>query len=156
MKINKAKMMVATLAIVAGAATVGSISGTVAWFQYNTRVTAAYVGTTASVSRNLQIRIHDDHIESYDDDHSTWKTNLEVNDISAYLTAKKNLTDADEKKGNGSSFSPVTYGKAAKDAALPSTGDFANGPKSNPMAGQFAYENWADATAGDYITLPSR
>lgn len=154
MKINKAKMMVATLAIVAGAATVGSISGTVAWFQYNTRVTAAYVGTTASVSRNLQIRIHDENIDAYKDAASAWKTNLEVNDISDYLTAKGALEDAAKKKGNGSTFSPATFGKAAKDAALPSTGDFANGPKSNPMAGQFAYSQWADSAAGDYITIP--
>lgn len=154
MKINKAKMMVATLAIVAGAATVGSISGTVAWFQYNTRVTAAYVGTTASVSRNLQIRIHDENVTNYKDADSKWKTNLEIGDISGYLTAKGALEDAAKKKGNGSNFSPVTFGKTEKDAALPSSAPFANGPKSNPMAGQFAYENWADAGAGDYITIP--
>ena len=152
MKINKAKMMVATLAIVAGAATVGSISGTVAWFQYNTRVTAAYVGTTASVSRNLQIRLHDDNITAYAN--PEWKTNLEVSDISAYLTAKAALTDAAKKKGCGGKITPVTYGQAAREAALPSTGDFVNGPKGNPMAGQFAYSAWADAEASNYVILP--
>ena len=154
MKINKAKMMVSTLAIIAGAATVGSISGTVAWFQYNTRVTAAYVGTTASVSRNLQIRLHDENIDAYKDAASAWKTNLEVSDISSYLTAKAALEDAAKKKGCGSSIAPVTFGKTAKNAALPTAAPFDNGPKGNPMAGQFAYTDWADADAGNYVILP--
>ena len=157
MKTNKAKMIVATLGIVAGAATVGSISGTVAWFQYNTRVTAAYVGTSASVSRNLQIRIQDSNFASgaYNGEaDANWKTNLEVADITGYLTAKAGLDTAAKQKGNGQHFSPVTFGKAARDAALPNTGAFVNGPKSNPMAGQFEYTSWFDAAANEYITIP--
>ena len=161
MKINKAKMMVSTLAIIAGAATVGSISGTVAWFQYNTRVTAAYVGTTASVSRNLQIRILDTNVEGYKDvAANAYKTNLEAFDIKSYLLAKdalKNNEDPNVKanaKGSGQNVAPVTYGQTTMDAALPADDDFEDGPRSNPMAGQFAYSDWAKASHDNYITIP--
>ena len=63
MKINKAKLLVGTLAIASVAATVGSISGTFAWFQYSTRVTAAYSGAAAHVSENLQIRVYKPEVE---------------------------------------------------------------------------------------------
>jgi len=158
MKTNKAKMIVATLGIVAGAATVGSISGTVAWFQYNTRVTAAYVGTSASVSRNLQIRIQDSNFDAGDyysaTNENNWKTNLEVKDITDYLTEKSKLTDAAKKKGNGKKFAPVTFGKAKRNEVLPHEDAFAEGPRSNPMGGQFEYTSWAKAGADEYITIP--
>jgi|GEM_PF-1184727 len=160
MKINKAKMMVSTLAIIAGAATVGSISGTVAWFQYNTRVTAAYVGTTASVSRNLQIRINDEHVGADETTYhnGNWESDLTVGYIRDYLTAKAALASdnatKEYAKGNGNSLVPVTYGRAKKNEALPKTGAFEEGPRTNPMAGRFEYTDWGKAEAGNYVTLP--
>ena len=44
MKKNLSKVIVPTLAIAIGAAIAGSISGTVAWYQYSTRVNVAYLG----------------------------------------------------------------------------------------------------------------
>ena len=57
MKTNsKKKIVVSALAIAMGAALVGSISGSVAWYQYSTRVSAAVAGTSAGTSRNLQVK----------------------------------------------------------------------------------------------------
>lgn len=52
---NSKKIVVSTLALAMGAALVGSISGSVAWYQYSTRVTTAISGTSTGSSRNLQI-----------------------------------------------------------------------------------------------------
>ncbi len=155
MKINKAKIAVAALAIATGVATAGSISGAYAWFQYNTRVNAAIVGTTANVGKNLQIRIHDDNIEAYDSTHSTWKTRLEVADVQGYLDAKYAITGtgaATKKMGNGKTFSPITFGALAKNAAL-SDGS-AGGAKANPTSHRFDYSQWGAAIDTDYIILP--
>ena len=56
MKINKTKLAVTTLAIAMGAALAGSISGSVAWYQYSTRASATLTGTAAGTSRELQIK----------------------------------------------------------------------------------------------------
>ena len=55
MKINNKKIIVSTLALAVGAALAGSISGSVAWYQYSTRAAALVAGTSAGTSRNLQI-----------------------------------------------------------------------------------------------------
>lgn len=128
MKINKAKMMVSTLAIIAGAATVGSISGTVAWFQYNTRVTAAYVGTTASTTGALQIKVGN----------NAYKADLTSTDISTYLTSVSNNT----------TVKPITFGAQASGDALPATA------YGNPVYQYFDYSSWQLAAATDYISLP--
>lgn len=56
MKINNKKVIISTLALAMGAALAGSISGSVAWYQYSTRATASISGTSAGTSRNLQIK----------------------------------------------------------------------------------------------------
>ena len=55
MKINNKKVIISTLALAMGAALAGSVSGSVAWYQYSTRVAATINGTSAGTSRNLQI-----------------------------------------------------------------------------------------------------
>lgn len=56
MKINGKNAVIATMAIAMAAGIAGSISGTVAWFQYNTRVTSEFTGTTAKCTEFLQVR----------------------------------------------------------------------------------------------------
>jgi len=56
MKTNGKKAIIATMAIAMAAGIAGSISGTVAWFQYNTRVTSEFTGTTAKCTEFLQVR----------------------------------------------------------------------------------------------------
>ena len=52
---NKKKIVVSVLALAMGAGLAGSISGSVAWYQYSTKTSALIAGTTAGTSRNLQI-----------------------------------------------------------------------------------------------------
>jgi len=56
MKINTTKLVVGVLAVAGVASLVGSISGTVAWFQYNTRTVAEFGGTTTKCSEYLEMR----------------------------------------------------------------------------------------------------
>ncbi len=50
------KVAVTMMTVALGAGVVGSISGTVAWFQYSTRSTVSYQGASAHCTENLQIR----------------------------------------------------------------------------------------------------
>lgn len=52
------KVAVTMMTVALGAGVVGSISGTVAWFQYSTRSTVAFTGTSAHCTENLQIRLY--------------------------------------------------------------------------------------------------
>lgn len=58
MKINTfKKVAISTMALAMGAALVGSISGSVAWYQYSTRSTASYSGAAAHCTESLQVRL---------------------------------------------------------------------------------------------------
>ena len=99
-------MIVPTLAIAIGAAIAGSISGTVAWYQYSTRVNVAYIGQSFGLSKNLEVRLRDaDGGKSY----SGWKTSLLPAHMADYLS-DKNL---------GQAVEPITFGNMGADDALP-------------------------------------
>lgn len=72
------KLVVSSLAVAMGAALVGSISGTVAWYQYSTRVTAQLSGTSAGTSRNLQISSNEAVVANSQEarEHSSWDYNF--------------------------------------------------------------------------------
>ena len=53
---NKKKIIVSTLALAMGAALAGSISGSVAWYQYSTRAAAQIQGTAVGTVGKLQVR----------------------------------------------------------------------------------------------------
>ena len=53
---NSKKIIISTLALAMGSALAGSISGSVAWYQYSTRAAAIINGTSAGTSRDLLIR----------------------------------------------------------------------------------------------------
>ena len=144
MKKNLSKVIVPTLAIAIGAAIAGSISGTVAWYQYSTRVNVAYLGTSAGTSGNLFLRIKGtDH----------WLTNLSHSAIADYL--------ADE--GIGQKVQPITSGNMGEDDDLPrvgGTGANANDPKfyKNPSREwedvTSPYSKWLAADDSMYVTIP--
>lgn len=137
MKINKAKLLVGTLAIASVAATVGSISGTVAWFQYSTRSHIEYEGTTAHCTESLQVSV----------DGTNWKQDLSATDINAAITrttktAKNVLT-------------PVTSGNLALSTAAADlysnpiyqyAGEYPDAGKDNNF--------WHRATNDDYVEFP--
>lgn len=110
MKMNKIIIPAAMLAV--GVALVGSISSTLAWYQYSTKAQAAYIGTSVGQSENLEIQKKD----------GKWAGNLpsaEVEKLAGADVTPKNLI-------------PVTPGIAAangnlgKDDALPEVANFKN------------------------------
>ncbi len=154
MKINKAKLLVGTLAIASVAATVGSISGTVAWFQYSTRSTIAYSGAAAHVSENLQIRLsrpdvgtsgQDGYVPGYQTGaEEGWKADLTRDDIAAYLTNVRG-------EGADHNLRPVTSG-----AFLSAENKAASTFYKSPIY-QYSHiyaTDWEKADAMDFIELP--
>ena len=130
MKTRFNKIVIPTLAICLGAALAGSISGTVAWYQYSTRASTAYLGTSAGTSGNLKLRIKDSG--------GDWTTQLTKEAISAYLGADKKV-------------SPVTSGNMEKDAPL-------SGLYKNPIRSfeekEVGYDGWLDADESMYVQIP--
>ena len=94
MKMSKTtrKLIVTSLALVSGASLAGSITGTVAWFQYATRAQVAYTGATAHCTKMLEISV---------DNGNTWKTDLGKNELAPLMN-----------------FAPVTTGEQAMDEAI--------------------------------------
>ena len=146
MKINKLnrKIIISSLVLLSGTALVGSVTGTVAWFQYVTRAQVAYTGTTAHCSKMLQISVDDG-----DDDitNNVWGTDI----LSSQLPE--------------SVFPPITTGPLTKDAPLELktreiAGQFEDDgvtPKTfsslfyaDPNARQGLYENWVLASDNSY------
>ncbi len=118
MKINK-KIVVATLSTALGLGIVGSISGTVAWYQYSTKGMLSIIGNNVSEGGVLSIST----------DHTNWHRDLYTADVSGNFEGK---------------FTPVTFGGLAKDAALPKTGDDLNA-YFNPKWGYTDMTKWGKA-----------
>lgn len=138
------KIIISSLALLSGTALVGSVTGTVAWFQYVTRAQVAYTGTTAHCSKMLQISVDDG-----DDDitNNVWGADI----LSSQLPT--------------STFPPITSGPLEKDAPLEPMERIVEGqfeddgvtPKkvyspfyANPNVRQGLYENWLLATDDSY------
>lgn len=126
MKMNKIIIPTAMLAV--GVALVGSVSSTLAWYQYSTKAQAAFIGTSVGQSENLEIKKFD----------AKWASNLPSAEVEKLANAsQKNLI-------------PVTPGVAAvtgnmgKDDALPAIANFHNSIETG-VAGYG--ENRTDVTA---------
>ena len=110
MKMNKIIIPAAMLAV--GVALVGSVSSTLAWYQYSTKAQAAFIGTSVGQSENLEIQKKD----------GKWTGNLPSSEV-------EKLAGADVTPKN---LIPVTPGIAAadgnlgKDDALPAVANFEN------------------------------
>lgn len=111
MKMNKfSKFIVPALALGMGVALVGSVSSTLAWYQYSTKAQAAYIGTSVGNSENLEIKVKDGQ-------NFKWTTNAISTDVDNLITA-----------GFGTNIIPVTPAVAAaspnlaNDVALPADG----------------------------------
>lgn len=124
MKINKKNIIIPALMLTAGVSLVGSISGTLAWYQYSTRTQAAYIGTSVKATENLQIKVNS----------GAWKEELTSTDVSGALA-----------ENVGTELAPITTGALAKDADFPTT------LYSNPVYQYTAYTQWAAATTKNYV-----
>ena len=131
MKIKKKSIIIPAFALLIGASLAGSVTGTVAWYQFSTRTQAAYVGTSGGTSGNLPMRLK--RVQD-----AKWPTRLTKNDINTYLA----------NAGFGSKIAPVTPGALDKDAALPE--NF----YSNPVTGRGPYEQWVKASKDNYVQIP--
>ena len=125
---KKNRLIVPALTLLAGLTLAGSISGTIAWYQYSTRANGAYLGMSGGTTGNLQLRLNG----------GEWLTRLTKNDIASYLAAN-NL---------GQKVQPITSGDMDKDDALPA--DFYR----NPIAGKGEYSKWEKADESNYVSLP--
>ena len=133
MKINKNKFLLLALSSTAFLSLVGSITGTVAWYQYSTRATAGIIGSSKAVTQNLQIST----------DGTNWKSDLSSADI--YEAAKVKTGD----ENVGSEVSPLTSGNITKDAKLEKLYD-------NPVYQNFGdYSTWKNANTSynKYLTF---
>lgn len=132
MKMNK-KITASILAMTMGAGLVGSISGTVAWYQYSTRAQIGMLGMSIGVEKKLQVALSETQPAN---DSALWKTELKTVDV--YNFANRELE-----------FKPITVAAGfAKDA------DFGSVTfKSNPVKGLTDPAKWTNAAETDYLKL---
>lgn len=150
MKLDLKKIVIPTLAIAIGAAIAGSVSGTVAWYQYSTRVSTAYLGTSAGTAGNLKLRIKGSN---------NWVNSLTKDDIAAYL-ANNSL---------GQNIIPITAGNMDADAAINqynAAADPTNDPADmkplffkNPIRSfeervEYTSSSWLKADESMYVQIP--
>ena len=111
MKMNKIIIPAAMLAV--GVALVGSVSSTLAWYQYSTKAQAAFIGTSIGKAENLEIK----------NSQAKWVSRLEAADVNALASAT----------GQFPSLLPVTPGKSVaktgndEASAIPAKTAFKNG-----------------------------
>ena len=75
------RIIASALAVTMGAGLVGSISGTVAWYQYSTRATIQMIGLSLGTEKALEIAVAANQPAA---DSEAWKTELKTADILAY------------------------------------------------------------------------
>ena len=124
--LNKNKIIVSALALAIGGSLAGSVSGTIAWYQYSTRANVAYVGEASGVSSNLQMRF-----KSESGSENAWRTRITWQEMNNEL-------------GDGMHLVPMTFGKLSKDDALPANGYV------QPAPGVADMTKWKKATNKNY------
>ena len=133
MKKGLNRIVVPTLAICLGAALAGSISGTVAWYQYSTRVSAAYLGTSAGTAGNLKLRIKGTN---------NWVNSLTKDDIATYLSDNS----------LGQNIIPITAGNMTEDSALNKF--YKNPIRSLEASAPYDGGSWLEADTTMYVQIP--
>lgn len=129
----KKKIIVSALALAIGTGLAGSVTSTIAWYQYSTRTTAAYVGVAGGVKGNLQMRFKEDGQA----DDEGWVTKILKDDMATYLSSKS----------RASNVVPITSGSMARDGAVPNTF------YGNPIYMREDPEFWKEATAANYVKI---
>ena len=130
MNVKKKSIIIPAFTLLIGTALAGSVTGTVAWYQYSTRVNTAYVGISAGESGNLQVKLAD----------GKWSTRLTFDQISTYLN-KPTVK-------SGTQMAPITSG------AMEKNGDKPAKFYRNPIPGHGPYAEWEKADATNYVTIP--
>ena len=102
MKLNK-KIIIPALTLLAGASLAGSVTGTIAWYQYSTRTNVSYIGSSAGTIGNLQVRIAGAAGEA-----GEFGPQLSISDVANYLSSE-DIADT---------IAPVTPGALGKNGSL--------------------------------------
>ena len=128
---NSNKILVSALTFAIGAALVGSVSSTIAWYQYSTRAKVKYNGTTFGTTGNLKLRIAGEG--------NRWETRLTKQAIAKYL----------EQEGRATSLEPITTGDMRNNGSLNDESFY-----RNPVQGAGPYSKWKKATKANFVTIP--
>lgn len=144
MKTSK-KVIISSLTMLSAITLAGSISGTIAWYQYATKAQVAYTGTSAHCSKLLQLSVADSNGNP-----TTWGTDI----LNSQLPQDV-------------SFAPVTTGEQNKDDPISEKSKTTNIYDGNgqatgtetkksyfyaqPVRGQGAYDNWLLAAPTTYL-----
>ena len=131
MKLNKNKIIVSAFALLIGTSLAGSVTGTLAWYQYSTRSNVSFLGEASGISGNLQVRFQGQ-------DNTKWKTKLTYGELETYLANTDYAKDVQ----------PITFGSLTKDSALPEKAYI------QPAAGVQAMANWKVAEKKHYVRIP--
>ena len=129
----KKKIIVSALALAIGTGLAGSVTSTIAWYQYSTRTTAAYLGIAGGTSGNLQMRFREDG-QAAD---AGWTTKILKEDMETYLSGKSRATNV----------VPVTSGEMARNDTVPAK------LYQNPVYGRAAQTSWKEATDANYAKI---
>ena len=115
------KIIIPSFVLLIGGSLAGTVSSTVAWFQYATRAQVAYVGGLSHCSSLLQISV---------DDGAHWGNDYYQNDMASHI--------------QGNKLNPITTGVQLKNAALDK---FYKQPEFG-IGG--TYDHWLEADSSNY------
>ena len=130
--LSKNKIIVSALALCIGASLAGSVSGTIAWYQYSTRANVAFIGEAGGFSGNLQMRFVSEASAQNPD--SYWRTRITWKEMNDELT----------NTGYASQIVPMTYGPMSRNQALPQKG------YAQPIARVSDTTKWVEASKKNY------
>ncbi len=115
------KIIIPSFVLLIGGSLAGTVSSTVAWFQYATRAQVAYVGALSHCSKLLKISV---------DDGEHWANDYYQNDMASHI--------------QGNRLNPITTGVQLKNAALDK---FYKQPEFG-IGG--TYDHWLEADSSNY------
>ena len=133
------KLIVTSLAILTGASLVGSVTGTVAWYQYATRAKVAYTGFTAHCTKMLEISV---------DNGETWKTSIGKDDLAPLNNFAPVTTGAQEMDKAISPKERASQSEFEEDGVTPKT--YSSLFYKQPIVGQGLYSNWLLADKANF------
>jgi len=135
MKMNK-KITASILAMTMGAGLVGSISGTVAWYQYSTRAQLGMLGASVGLDRNLEAAVTAVSVtEAPAKDSPLWKNEIvtqNILDVYGETSVSLNPVTTSASYLKGGSFDSITF-------------------KGNPIQYKTNPTQWAACGEKDYV-----
>lgn len=126
------KIIIPAAAVAMGIALVGSVSSTLAWYQYSTKAQAAFIGTSVGESENLLIK----------DSAGEWKTNLPSSSVNGLIS-------------NYASLNVIPITPAAAQVST-DNGNFANNSALPLKEGKPAFYNSVETGVGGFAGYGNR